>query len=314
VKEQDFHIIPYSEEYHDRAIQLENAVTQGNNIQLEIVKEDFLDRAKVFNKNYACLALTNDGRVIGSAIGAQTMLTINGQDIAAGIGFDTKVDPAWRSKGVGRMLAKDLYKQFFRPQGLSRNFMTAKLSNVPVLKLVSHTVSNTSLYDFVYLTIPTNKRIKKTILKETTARFGIKLFNRYGLADEYYTQLENGLGCFHTYKMYRLKIRSISWTHKQGIAVMKRLQPSKYTSLPGVNEMLSFATLYNHTPGNINGINEVLEMLESKGIRQLLVCCRKNDAINQLLQSVAINRYSYYLVADFKLDRSDEVSLDVRCL
>ena len=95
---------------------------------------------------------------------------------------------------------------------------------------------------------------------------------------------------------------------------MKRLQPSKYTSLPGENEMLSFATLYNHDSENINGINEVLEMLETKGIRQLLVCCRKNDAINQFLKSITINRYSYYLVTDFKLDRDDEVSIDVRCL
>jgi hypothetical protein len=314
VKGQDFHIIPYSQEYHDRALQLEKAIIQGNNIQLEIVKDHFLDRAKVFNKNYACIALTNEGRVIGSAIGARTMLTINGQDLPAGIGFDTKVDAAWRSKGVGRMLAKDLYKQFFRPQVLSRNFMTAKLSNVPVLKLVSHTVSNTSLYDFVYLTIPTTSRIKKTNLNDTTARFGIKLFNIDGLADDYYTQLDSGLGCFHTHKMYRLKIRKIGWTYKHGIAVMKRLQPSKYTSLPGENEMLSFATLYNHTAKNINGINEVLEMLETKGIKQLLVCCRKNDVINQLLQSIAIHRYSYWLVTDFKLDRNDDVSIDVRCL
>ena len=314
MKGQDFHIIPYSEDYHDRALQLEKAVIQGNNIQLEIVKDHFLDRAKVFNKNYACMALTNDGRVIGSDIGAQTMLTINGQDLPAGIGFDTKVDPAWRSNGVGRLLAKDLYRQFFRPQGLSRNFMTAKLSNVPVLKLVSHTVSNTSYYEFVYLTIPTTNRIKKTIFKETTAGFGIKLFNKVGLDNDYYSQLDNGLGCFYTYKMYRLKIRRISWPYKQGISVMKRLQPSKYTNLPGENEMLSFATLYNHTSENINGINEVLEMLETKGIKQLLVCCRKNDVINQFLKSIAINRYSYYLVTDFKLDRDDEVSIDVRCL
>ena len=314
MNEQDFHIIPYSEEYHDRALLLEKAITQGNNIQLEIVKDHFLDRAKVFNKNYACMALTNKGRVIGSAIAARTMLTINGEDVPVGIGFDTKVDPAWRNNGVGRMLAKELYRQFFGPQSLSRNFMTAKLSNVPVLKLVSHAVSNTSFYDFVYLTIPTHSRIKKTILNETTARFGIKLFNKDGLANDYYTQLDSGLGCFHTHKMYRLKIRRISWTYKQGISIMKRLQPSKYAGLPGENEMLSFATLYNHTSKNINGINEVLEMLETNGIKQLLVCCRKNDGINKLLESIAINRYSYWLVTDFKLDRDDDVSLDVRCL
>jgi len=314
VKEQDFHIIPYSEEYSDRALQLEKAVTQGNSIQLEIVKEHFLDRAKVFNNTYACMAITNEGRVIGSAIGAQTMLTINAQDVPAGIGFDTKVDPGWRKKGVGRMLVKDLYKHFFRPQGLSKSFMTAKLSNAPVLKLVSHTVSNTSFYDFIYLTIPTHNRIKKPISKDKTAGFGVKLFNIDGLANDYYTQLDSGLGCFHTHKMYRLKINRISWYYKQAISVMKRLEPSKYASLPGENEMLSFATLYNHTSKNINGINEVLEILETKGIKQLLVCCRKNDVINQLLESIAINRYSYWLVADFKLDRDDEVSLDVRCL
>lgn len=314
MKDRGFHIIPYSEEYHDGVLQLEKGIIQGSSIQLEIVKENFLDRAKVFKKYYSCIALTNEDQIIGSAIGAQIMITINAQTSNAGIGFDTKVDPAWRSKGVGRMLAKNLYKQFFQPNGLSSNFMTAKLSNAPVIKLASHAVSKTWLYDFVYLTIPTTNRIKQTGIKNQTQQLSIKLFNKDELSSDYYTSFDSGLGYFHTNKMYQLKIKKISWLYKLGMSSVKRIQPGKYASLPGENETLSFATLYNHTPKNIEGINEVLEKLESNGIKQLLICCRKKDAIFQFLKKISINQYRYYLVADFKLDKQDEVSIDVRCL
>ncbi|MEP7376654.1 MAG: hypothetical protein ABI675_24870 [Chitinophagaceae bacterium] len=314
MKNVDYHIIPYNEEYNESLVELEKGIIQGKRIQLEIIKDDFFSRAKAFNNTYSCIALTDSHKVIGSAIGAQTMIKVNGQQYEAGFGFDTKVHPEWRSKRIGRMLAKDLYKQFFGPQGLSRNFMTAKLSNAPVLKLVSHAVSNTWLYDFIYLTIPTNTRVKQTVLKGAGQQFSIQLSKREELCKDYYIQLDSGLAYFNTYKMYRLNIQRISWLYKQGISILKSMQPSKYAGLPGEHDTISFASLFNHTSENIRGINEVLENLESNGIKQLLVCCRKNDVIYQFLKNTAINQYSYYLVADFKLNKHDEVGIDVRCL
>ncbi|MFN2438447.1 MAG: GNAT family N-acetyltransferase [Chitinophagaceae bacterium] len=315
MKLQDYYIIPYSEEYHEKACQLEHGIVQGNNIQLEIIKKNFLDRARVFKKYYCCFALNNEHNLVGSAIGAQTTIVINGKQSVAGIVFDTKVHPSFRSKGIGRMLAKDVYKQFFQPHGLSKIFITAKLSNLPVVKLSSRTVPNTWFYDFVYLTIPTNIRIKiAAAVGEIAQQFSVQLFNHEDFSGENYTRLDNGLGYFHTYKMYRLKIKKISWLYKKGIEFLKTMQPSKYTSLPCENDIISFTTLYNHTPQNIDGINEVLKNLELNGIKQLMVCCRRNDHIYNKLKKNSINQYSYHVVSDFYLNKNDEIAIDVRCL
>jgi len=310
----DYLLIPYSEAYNDKALSLENGITQGLNIQLEILKDRFLDRVDVFKKYFACVALANNSELIGTAIGAQTKIMINDTVWETGFGLDTKVHRHWRSNGVGRKLAKYLYQEFFKPHGLTRNFMTAKLSNAPVLKLVSYAVASTWMYEFVYLTIPTMNRVKLTSGHSQKQIFRVTLFNREELPHTYYTQLTNGLGYFHTYKMYRLKIKKVSWLLKSGMAILKKLYPARYADLPGEGDTISFATLYDHTPDRISGINEVLEQLETSGIRQLLVCCRKNDYIYSVLKNYSINTYSYCLVSDFSLDENDKVTIDVRCL
>ena len=311
---EDYLIIPYSEAYNGKALSLEKGITQGLNIQLEILKDHFLDRSSSFKKYFACLALSGSSEIIGSAIGSQTTILINNTPWEAGFGLDTKVHPAWRSKGVGRKLAKYLYQEFFKPQGLIRNFMTAKLSNAPVLKLVSHAVAATWMYDFVYLTIPATNRVKLTTTRSTVQQFGVTLFNREDLSSTYYTQFENGLGYFHTFKMYRLRIKKIRWLYKRGMAMLKRIRPARYSSLPAENDILSFATLYDHTPERIAGINEILEHLEARGIQHLLVCCRKNDYIYSVLKNQSIHTYSYCLVSDFMISDDDKITIDVRCL
>jgi len=314
MKAADYLFIPYSEAYNDKALSLEKGMTQGLSIQLEILKDHFLDRAGVFKKYFACVALANNSELIGTAIGAQTNIMINDTIWETGFGLDTKVHPHWRGKGVGRKLAKYLYQEFFKPQGLTRNFMTAKLSNAPVLKLVSYAVASTWMYEFVYLTIPTVNRVKPTSSNSQKQIFGVTLFNREELPPSFYTQLKNGLGYFHTYKIYRLKIKKVSWLLKTGMVVLRKLFPARYAELPGEGDTISFATLYDHTPDRISGINEVLEHLETSGIRQLLVCCRKNDYIYSVLKNHSINTYSYCLVSDFSLDENDKVTVDVRCL
>ena len=313
MKAADYLLIPYSEVYNDKALSLEKGITQGLNIQLEILKDHFLDRVSVFKNYFACVALSSNSELIGTAMGAQTNIMINNTVWETSFGLDTKVHPHWRSKGVGRKLAKYLYKEFFKPQGLTRNFMTAKLSNAPVLKLVSYAVSSTWMYEFVYLTIPTINRVKLNSAGRRQQIFGVTLFNREELPTNYYTQLRNGLGYFHTYKMYRLKIKKVSWLLKNGMAILKKIYPARYAGLPGEDDTISFATLYDHTPERISGINEVLEQLETSGIRQLLVCCRKNDYIYSVLKNHSINTYSYCLVSDFCLDDNDRVTIDVRC-
>ena len=64
MKAMDYVIIPYSETYNDKALSLEKGIAQGLNIQLEILKNQFLDRASVFKKYFACLAIANNSEIV----------------------------------------------------------------------------------------------------------------------------------------------------------------------------------------------------------------------------------------------------------
>lgn len=315
MKMSNYHIIPYTEDFLPSVTELEKGILQGKNIKLELVKDHFLSRAKVFKDFYPCIALFDEKQVIGLAIGARTQIIINGSAFDAGVGFDTKTSTDWRNKGVGRMLAKYIYKHFFIPQGLKKNFITAKKSNMPVLKLVSRAIPNVWVYDFVYLTIPTSNRIKTLInpLRQLQ-QFSVSFFNKEEVQGDYYSENDNGLGYFHTHKMYRLKIKRINSLYKKCIFVLKKFFPEKYKSLPVENEVISFATLYNHTCNNITGINTILEELEKQGLKYLLVCCKKHDPVYKYLITKSINTYSYYLMSDFNITNKDNLAIDVRCL
>lgn len=311
----NYRIVPFTEDYLPGATDLERGILQGRNVQLELVKEHFLDRARVFEKWHCCLAVSNDGYIIGTVIGARTKLIVNGDMLDVGIGFDAKTHPDWRHKGVGRMLAKGMYQQFFKPEGLTRNIMTAKKSNAPMLNLVSRTILNVWRYDFVYLTVPTAARIESRVYTgQPVQRFSVGLFDQERIAPAYYSQPGDGPRFFRTNKMYQLRVKKISLLYKSGIAVLKWLRPARFAGLPQEEDVLSLATLYDHASENIDSVNEILEHLQREGIGQLLVCCRKNDTMYKTFRNKAIHEYGYYLVSDFKLDRDDQVVIDVRCL
>lgn len=310
---QEYEIISYTDEYYEKAGHFEKGIIQGNYIKLEMIKESFLDRAKVFKRNYACIALSDD-KVIGSAIGAQTTILLNAEPLEVGIGFDTKVLPLFRNKGIGKMLIKVIYNKFFETAGLSKRFMTAKSFNTAILKLVSRVITKTWFYDFVYLTIPTSVRVKKGRVQDNSQTFSISLFHREEINSDYYHQFDSGLAYFKTYKMYKLKIKNIHWLCKMAFWILKKVRTSKYSHILAENDILSFATLYNHNPQNILGINEVLLNLEANGITHLLVCCRKYDSIYKILRSNSINQYGYHIVSDFPLNKNDKLTIDARCL
>ena len=315
MEKQDIHIVPYSEDLHDGVMQMEKGITQGTTIQLEILKKHFLDRARVFEEFYANLAVNADNTIAGAAIGSKTMLTVNGSPFEAGFGFDAKVSTSLRKKGIGKLLAKDLYKSFFRPLGLTKCFMTAKLTNAPILKVVSRALRKVWLYQFVYLTIPTSTRIDKSkTVRKASQQFNVQLFDNEKADSGYYTLNKNGLGFFHTWKVYTLRFKKINWFYKKGFNFLKKVKPAKYKYLPGEGEVLSFATLFNHSPATISGVNEILEQLEKQEIKYLLVCCRKNDCIYNYLETFSINTYKYWLVSDFSLNEQDNITIDVRCL
>ncbi len=308
-------IIPFSEERNHHLLQFEKDIVQGGQIQLEIIKEHFLSRASVFPRFRVFVAVDTKNDIAGTAIGAETTIEVNGEQVQAGFGFDAKVSPHQRNKGLGRSLAKEIYQHFFTPNGLFRNYMTAKLSNAAVLKMVSGMLSNVWIYDFTYLTIPTSARMKPLHFSGSRPdNFGVRLFDQQSVDRDYYTLFENGLGCFHSHKMYQLKIKKVKFIYATAFWFLRNFYPSRYQYTPKEGETMSFSTLYNHSVDNLPGINSVLEDLQNTGIGFLMVCCKKRGAIYQLLKNISINSYDYHIVSDFHLKENDRINIDVRCL
>ena len=306
-------IVPYGPTYDEAVQKLEASIVQGKQVKLKIIKDHFLDRSLAFETYFPCVAIGENGQVVGTSVGAYTDLIINGQQFKSGFVFDVKVHPAYRNNGIGRMVTS-YYKALFTKEGLDKNFTTLKLSNTPVVKMATRALKNIWLYDFIYLTIPTARIVDVRPVLDGDTRFKVRLFDTGKLPSFYYDHFDGGLSCFYTNKLYRLRIDKISRLYNLGLKVLKLLRPSKYALLPRETEEMSFATLFDHSRDNIHRLNEVLESLCERGVKYLLVCCRKKDAIYQYLENYSINSYGYYILSDFPLRTTDEVTLDVRCL
>jgi len=307
-------VIPYDPAYEAEIRKLENTANQGGHIVLKIIKNNFLDRSSVFEKNFPVLSIDENKILAGTCVGVHTNIIINGEHFETGFALDAKVSPAYRNQGVGGMMAKHVYKNFFQQQQFKKNFTTLKLTNIPVIKLSAKAVGKTWLYDFVYLTIPATSRISERFIPKDASKLSVRLFRPERLCSDYYLNFTTGLGCFYTHKMYRLKIVQISRLYKLGLSALKLTNPRKYSLLPKEKEVINFATLYNHSEKNIKNINNVLDHLAEKKIKYLLVCCRKNDDIYKYLKKHSINTYRYYVLADFHLSARDHLTVDVRCL
>lgn len=315
MQQKGYHITSSTESDNEKLLEFERGIVQGSQLKMEIVKNRFSDRASVFSRSHTSVAYSDENKIIGLATGAETNMIINSEAFKVGIGFDSKVAPEWRNIGVGRELVKATYKYLFRPCGLDKNIITTKFGNKAVFRLIGGILKDSWYYRFVYLTLPTHLRVKS--IKEITDghnRFNVCLFEPESISSEYYQNLPNGLSYFRTDKLYGLRIIDISKLFKTGIWILKLLSPRKYKFAPEKGDMFSFVTLYNHTPENISGINAVLEELERKNIKHLMVCCRKGDTIYKSLKGVAIDKYKYAIVSDFELKETDNLTIDVRCL
>lgn len=308
-------LLPYHKKYDEEIRRLECSVVQGTGVQLEIIKEHFLDRAVVFKNHITCLVLDSMDKLMGVSIGAQIPLKVNGELFDAGIGIDLKVDPAHRNKGIGRMMTEYILKNFFTPQGLKRNFMTLKKSNIPVVKMASRTIRSMWFYEFIYLTIPTTARTPGTPNPGVGQQlFKVSLFSNDPVSPSYYVNLTNGLSYFNTHLTYQLKIRHMNFFIRYGLRILQKLTPRKYPYIPHTGDIIRFATLYNHTVENIGHINEALVQLDDQGINFLMVCCCKDDPIYTSLKPLAIHTQDYLILSDFPLHPNDELTIDVRCL
>lgn len=307
-------IISYDKIYDESINQLEKIVFQGKSIRLGILKKHFLARAIVFKKYNPILVIDKAGIIIATSIGTQTTLKVNDEIFSAGFCFDVKVHPNYRNKGIGKMMTKYIYESFFKSEKLTKNFATLKNNNSPVIQLALRVKANINLYDFIYLTIPTKSRIDFSSYLKGVQQLNVELYDKEKIDSSYYKLFANGLGYFNTHKMYKLEILKISWIYKLGFTFLRKMYSQKSFHLPKENEKLSFSTLFNHTTDNIIHINDVLTELESNGVDYLMVCCRKNDMIFNVLKNDAINRTGYCILSDFALNKTDKISIDVRCL
>ena len=308
-------IVSYESKYDEALAELEKNIVQGRYVQLGIIKSHFLDRTVVFNKFLALLAVDRDDKPVATCIGARTTIGVNGNRYAAGVGYEVKVSREYRNKGVGKMLTRAIYKSFFRPEGLARNFTTLKKANVPIVRLLSKVLPGMWLYEFVYLTIPSQATLKdETGNQGTQQLLTVGLFDTGELQPAYYCKKVSGLAYLNTYMLYQLKIIRVGPLFKGGLWLLKKITPRKYNRLPQAGMPMKFATLYNHTVDNIGCLNEVLGDLQKKNIDYLMVCCRRNDSIFNSLKKLSINTYPYYLLTDFPVADKDEIELDVRCL
>lgn len=310
----NFCAVPYEEKYDEPLRNLERSIVQGKHVQLEMLKRHFLDRAQVFRAFAAFIVLTPERTPIASAIGARTTLEVNGVRFDAGVGFDVKVSPGYRKRGIGQVMSRTLFKEFFSPTGLERRFTTIKKSNFAIRNMLVRALNGSWFYDFVYLTIPVSKPIHPLLKRGSQQLFRVALFDEGEVASSSYTKKSSGLGYFNTFDMYQLRIKKISTVYQLGLRIWRILFASRHNQLPKCGDTLSFATLFNHTPKNILLINEILDELRGKGVGYLIVCCRRGDTIFETLKPHSIYTYGYFLVADFPLSNADAVTVDVRCL
>jgi hypothetical protein len=312
--EMKFEIQKYNSAYDPGIKFVEDHAIQGDLIQLKILKEHFRDRVKVFPTNEAFVAVNDQNIPIGTFVSAATQMIVNGEQFNAGIGFETKVLKKYGNLGIGQKMVKHAYQHFFIPHELKKNFTTMKASNKIALALTLKAITNGWKYTFVYMTIPTGQVLKNTAIHDNNQLFNVTLFNEGEADSTYFKKFQNGLSYFKTYRMYRVKIEKMSPIIKAMIWLAKKLKLKKSEFIPKEKSILSFATLYNANSSNVLQINTLMADLKKDNIDYLMVCCKKNDWLYHMFKSISIDEYSYYIISDFPLKESDEITIDVRCL
>ncbi|NNC94735.1 MAG: hypothetical protein HKN92_04180 [Chitinophagales bacterium] len=310
------HIVKYNSEYEDALLQLEQKSPQGKGIKLEMLRDNFMSRAKVFSKYAMYVGLDESMKnVIGFAGASVAPCIYDNKLIEAGFGFDLKVDPLYRQQGLAKKFGMKVVNDFLAKHYISNYYLTMKSDNTAVAKTVLVVPDKWVTYDFIYLTIPTFKRIS---LKNYDPVDGTRLF-RSVLIDcpdhcqSYKIETSSGMGVWKTYRMYQLKILDMPYYLRAGGWITNAFTAAS-RRLPVKGDVIRFATLYNATTENIVHLNDVLKILQREKVQYLNVCCTAADHIYKLLSPYAMNKLSYSMLNTFGCVNGKSLSLDVRCL
>lgn len=309
-----YNIIPYEAKYNDALMVLEQLTPQGKKVKLEMLRSSFLSRSEVFEQYsvYVAVDRTKD-TVIGVA--GVSIIPVKYEDsfIQAGFGYDLKVAPTHRKKGLAKKFGKFIVDEYLNDNDISNYFLTMKTGNEAMAKAVFVVPNQWFRYNFLYLTIPTFKRIKSQTTTNRNQFLSTELFSRPTNMEKYIIETESGLGIWKTCNVYQLKIQNMPFLMNMGTK-LANLIVSKEKKIPNKGDVLKFATLFNYNLQNIGNINEALEILQNKNIQYLNVCCTEEDLAYQILKPYALNILPYTMLNTFEAENGHRLTLDVRCL
>jgi len=313
MKEFKYEIIPYSEDYEASLLELENEATQGKFIQLEMIRNCFNMRSMVFDKSQLFLAVDFEGSLMGILGAAIVLISLNGKEITAGYYYDIRVKKKCQGFGLTTKMAKYAYKNFYIPNDVSFLFTTMKKSNKAAFKSAENLGFEMFEYPFLYLTITTHIRLKKTEIKQSVEELAITCTSASNQLDPYIQHVSSKFKVWQTNLIYKLKLIKIHPV-LNFINQLRHILNKSMKNLPKVGDELSFATLmYRETP-TTDEMNEILSILQKQHIDFLLVACKGKSRIFKMLSRYAINRYKYILYSTFPINERDYMGLDVRCL
>ncbi|HSF44988.1 MAG TPA: GNAT family N-acetyltransferase [Chitinophagaceae bacterium] len=304
-------ILPYQPDLEPDILEIEKKAVQGSWVKLEMVRDSYISRAKVFQCHGSFLGYNENGQLVGAVIGAKVPMKINGKEFKAGFGLDLRVIPYWKNKGAGKQLTNFVMRNFFQQQNLTKNFITLKASNNPMMKIGVNMLKKFTAVDFTYLVMPSYTRVKDPLNIDKPLSFSVELLDEYNRFPGFITAFRGGLCAWHTHMMYKIKIKNIHPIARFLTWVVSMLNKKKY---PTRGEEIKTATIFNLNRENIVHINEVFEHMDKCDVKFVNVICRRTDAIYTKLKPYSLFSYDHYMLADFAIEPSDQISIDVRCL
>lgn len=300
----------YDPKFDEQLLAIEREAVQGTWIKLEMLRDTYLSRSTVFKDWKIGVVINEAEEVIGALAIAIVSLQVDDEVLTAAIGYDARVRKGYQKQGIGKQMGAFMDVEYVKKMGIEYIFITAKASNKGAINMGRVLAKSFHTYDFVYLTIPTQKRLKKPLAPKTELCFQPTLFG--DTPTDYVTTFSSGMKIWHTHKMYSLRIQKVHPLAKIGLFFARWFNPVLRETKE--SSELRFATLFDYDYDSLEGINEVLENLEQQNIHFLNVCCKKNDAVYQTLQPLSISNYAYLIAGDFEIHPESKVRMDVRCL
>ena len=308
-----YKIISYSENYENALLALEKNAPQGKMIQIEMIKESFKRRSENFEKHHIYLAVDLKGKLLGALAASIVPIVINGKKSDVGYCYDVRVAQHARGHGLTKKMGKHAYDNFYLPNKISKVFLTMKKGNLAVHKSAGILGFKLYKYAFSYLTVPTNKRLKRNGRNNSSEKLTITTQLNSKKLEPFFYAINGEPSVWKIDLIYNLKIRKLHFSIKFINYVLSHFQ-SKSKQLPKEGDELHFGILMYHSLPTKEGINSILAHLQEQGIGYLLVACTRNSNLYSLLKPIAINCYAYEICSTFPINQNDSITLDVRCL